>query len=53
MKGARWGQGMKHKGGMKGLEGARDETQGGNEGGSRGQGMKRKGGMNGARGGKG
>ena len=23
---------MKHKGGMKGLEGAMDETQGGNEG---------------------
>ena len=44
---------MKQKGGMKGLEGARDETQGGNEGGSRGQGMKHKRGMKGARGGKG
>ena len=32
---------MKHTGGMKGLEGAMDETQGGNEGGS----MKHKGGM--------
>ena len=30
-----------------------DETQGGNEGGSRGQWMKHKGGMKGARGGKG
>ena len=30
-----------------------DETQGGNEGGSRGQGMKRKGGMKGVRGGNG
>ena len=44
---------MKHKGGMKGLEGAWDETQGGNEGGSRGQGMKHKGRMKGGRGGKG
>ena len=44
---------MKHKGGMKGLEGAMDETQGGNEGGSRGQWMKHKGGMKGARGGNG
>ena len=32
---------MKHKGEMKGLEGAMDETQRGNEGGS----MKHKGGM--------
>ena len=37
-------QWMKHKGGMKGLEGAMDETQGGNEGGSRGQWMKHNGG---------
>ena len=41
------GQWMKHKGGR--LEGAMDETQGGNEGGSRGQWMKHKGGMKGAR----
>ena len=40
---------MKHKGGMKGVEGAMDETQsqGGNEGGSRGQWIKHKGGMKG------
>ena len=44
---------MKHKGGMKGARdwarGAMDETQGGNEAGSRGQWMKHKGGMKGAR----
>ena len=40
---------MKHKGGMKGARGAMDETQGGNEGGSRGQ-WKQKEGMKGARG---
>ena len=34
---------MKHKEGMKGrMKGAMDETQGGNEGGSRGQRMKHK-----------
>ena len=44
---------MKHKGGMKGLEGAMDETQGGNDGDSRGQWMKHKGGMKSARGGNG
>ena len=44
---------MKHKGGMKGLEGAMDERQGRNEGCSRGQWMKHKGGMKGARGGNG
>ena len=38
---------MKNKGGMKGARGAMDETQGGNEGGSRGQ-WKHKGGMKGA-----
>ena len=47
------GQWMKHKRGMKGLEGAMDERQGRNEGGSRGQWMKHKGGMKGARGGNG
>ena len=36
--------------GSRGLEGAMDETQGWNEGGSRGQWMKHKGGMKGARG---
>ena len=42
---------MKHKGGMKGARGgAMDETQGGNEGGSRGQWMKHKGRYEGARG---
>ena len=43
---------MKHKG-RRGLEAAMDETQGGNEGGSKGQWMKHKGGMKGARGGNG
>ena len=43
------GQWMKHKGVMKGLEGAMDETQGGHEGGSRVQWMKHKGVMKGAR----
>ena len=38
---------------MKGVEGAMDETPGGNEGGSRGQRIKHKGGMKGARGGNG
>ena len=47
------GQWTKHKGRMKGLEGAMDETQGENEGGSRGQWMKHKGRMKGARGGNG
>ena len=37
------GHWMKHKGGMKGLEGAMDETQGENEEGSREQWMKHKG----------
>ena len=41
------------EGERRGLEGAMDETQGGNEGGSRGQWMKHKGGMKGARGGNG
>ena len=44
---------MKHKGGMKGARGAMDETQRGNEEGSRGQLMKHKGRMKGARGGNG
>ena len=45
--------GIKHKGGMKGRDGAMDKTQGGNEGGARGPWMKHKGGMKGARGGNG
>ena len=45
------GQWMKHKGGMKGLEGAMDETQGENEEGSREQWMKPQGGNEGRSGG--
>ena len=41
---------MKQKGRMKRARGAMDETQGGNERGSRGQWMKHKGAMKGARG---